>query len=216
VATADAAGLRGVIGLIMLPLAASCLARASNGTIAEAAYGEFDARQFYSTPVSTALSGAKIGWDARKLNSPISAFAEAGYLGGSAGLDLFSLGAGVRVAAFRRERIELGAQLLLDVELARLDRYRNSNDLVALGVGGYAAVRVFPRGFLTLALSAHAFVDATPPTTCNDGSTSLSTGQGTCSYHGGIDHYNDSIRAGGGLDALVGFRIWFGADTALR
>lgn len=29
-----------------------------------------------------------------------------------------------------------------------------------------------------------------PPTTCRDGSYSWSTGSGTCSWHGGISHYN--------------------------
>lgn len=31
---------------------------------------------------------------------------------------------------------------------------------------------------------------STPPTTCNDGTYSYSTGRGTCSWHGGINHYN--------------------------
>jgi hypothetical protein len=29
-----------------------------------------------------------------------------------------------------------------------------------------------------------------PPTVCTDGTTSWSTGSGTCSWHGGIDHSN--------------------------
>ena len=37
------------------------------------------------------------------------------------------------------------------------------------------------------------YLDITPNTTCNDGSSSDSKGQGTCSYHGGIKHYNEKI-----------------------
>ncbi len=32
--------------------------------------------------------------------------------------------------------------------------------------------------------------DNCPITTCRDGSCSSSTGRGTCSWHGGVDHYN--------------------------
>jgi hypothetical protein len=31
-----------------------------------------------------------------------------------------------------------------------------------------------------------------PGAVCNDGSTSHSTGRGTCSWHGGVDHYIDT------------------------
>ncbi len=185
------------------------LATASAET-SHSVYGSYDARAFYSRPISTSLAGAKAGWEGRR-TSPLGVFVEAGYLrAGSEDFYLLSIGGGARFVAFASGRFELGGQALLDVEHAHLGRYRNANVLVAVGGGGYAEVRVLPRASLTLTLSAHAFVDVTPPTRCNDGSSSQSTGQGTCSWHGGIDFYTDQLGEGAGLDALVGFRFWLG------
>jgi hypothetical protein len=195
--------------VIVLPFAASCLSQVSGGTVSESVYGAYDARRFSSSPISTSLAGGKVGWEARKAFSPLAGFVEAGYLGGSEGLDILSVGAGGRLILFTDGRIALGAQGLVEYEHARLDRHRNANSLVAFAVGGYGELRVVSRCSLTLTLSAHAFADGTPPTMCNDGSSSQSTGQGTCSHHGGIDFYTDRLGAGGGLDALVGIRVWF-------
>jgi hypothetical protein len=38
---------------------------------------------------------------------------------------------------------------------------------------------------------------------CNDGWRSHSTGSGTCSWHGGIDHYIDPNEIDGGKTALL-------------
>jgi hypothetical protein len=201
------------LALLALPLGTSCFSR-TNSAVSEAVYGSYDARQFSSSPVSTSLNGGKLGWQARGSTSRVAGFLEAGYLaGGAEGLDMFTFGGGARFAAFVRGRFELGGQGLLDFEHARLDRYRNANSLLALGIGGYAEVRIVARVSLTLTLAAHVFADLTAPTTCNDGSTSQSTGQGTCSHHGGIDFYHDKLGAGAGLDGLVGFRVWFGAGS---
>lgn len=44
---------------------------------------------------------------------------------------------------------------------------------------------------------------------CNDGSRSYSTGRGTCSWHGGVDHYIDtkeiSVPKTAGLIIILGF-----------
>ncbi|KAB2911158.1 MAG: hypothetical protein F9K40_01270 [Kofleriaceae bacterium] len=176
-----------------------------------AVYGAFDARGFYSTPVSTSLAGVKAGWQFRKAGKHLGGFAEAGYLrAGSADFYLLSIGGGGRFVAVARGRIELGGQVFVEVQNAHLDRHRNVNILAALGGGGYAEVRVLPHAALTLTLSANAFLDVTPPTKCNDGSWSQSTGQGTCSHHGGIDFYTDKLGEGVGLDALIGIQVWFG------
>lgn len=129
---------------------------------------------------------------------------------------LLSLGLGGRVAAFKKGRFEVGGQGLLGIEHANLGRFRNVNVLVDIGVGAYAEVRVLPQASLMLTLAGRVFLDATPPTRCNDGSSSQSTGQGTCSWHGGIDFYTDQLGEGVALDALVGVRIWFGVRSNAR
>lgn len=44
-----------------------------------------------------------------------------------------------------------------------------------------------------------------PGAICNDGHRSYSTGRGTCSYHGGVDHYinTDEISIPGTLGLIV-------------
>lgn len=51
--------------------------------------------------------------------------------------------------------------------------------------------------------------DVTSSTTCNDGTTSNSTGSGTCSYHGGISQYNDYVGNNDGMTYRAGLRLNF-------
>lgn len=189
---------------------------ASAEPFAHSIYAAYDAREFYSEPVSDSLAGAKIGWQARKAAGQVAGFLEVGYLGAaSEDFYLLSLGGGGKFPAYTHGPLELGGLLLFEVQHAHVQRHRNTNVLVAFGGGAYGDVRLSARAWLTLTLSFHAFVDVTPPTRCNDGSSSQSTGQGTCSWHGGIDFYTDQLGNGAGLDALLGFRYALG-DVAKR
>ena len=102
---------------------------------------------------------------------------------------------------------------LLEFQRVRLDRLQNANELLGIGAGAYGEIRVSPNVALTLTLTANAFFDVTPPTTCNDGSSSQSTGSGTCSSHDGIAHYNDMLGNGSNVDALLGMSVWFGGNN---
>ncbi|WP_151781255.1 hypothetical protein [Acinetobacter bereziniae] len=51
--------------------------------------------------------------------------------------------------------------------------------------------------------------DVSPSTTCNNGSSSNSTGSGTCSHNGGINHYNYTIGDFDGLTYKAGVRYNF-------
>ena len=207
--------MRAMNVMMAAALMASCLSRTHQSTVTDAVYGAANSRSFSSGPVSTSLGGGKLGYEARRVASETSGFVEAGYLqAGSDWFSIWSLGAGVKVAVFRRGPATVGVGGLLEYQRAQLDRFRNPNHLVSLGVRGYGEVRVMPNVTLTLTVSAHAFADATSPTTCNDGSTSNSTGQGTCSWHDGIAFYNDELGNGTGLDAVVGVGVWF--DAPLR
>ena len=173
-------------------------------------YGGYDARQFSSNPIATDLNGGKVGYQFRRADSGVAGFIEGAHLSSDA-LGLTSLGVGGRVGrVFIRDRVEVGVLGFLEFQSASYERHQNSNQLFALGVGGYLEVRVLPRASLTLTLSAHGFTDITAPTTCNDGSTSQSTGQGTCSSHDGVAFSNDILGDGSGLDAVVGLSFSFG------
>lgn len=63
--------------------------------------------------------------------------------------------------------------------------------------------------FFILILSIFLFsCHKSPGAICNDGSRSYSTGRGTCSWHGGVDHYIDthdvSIPKTTGLIVIIG------------
>ena len=200
-----------VVGIIVS--SAAC-ARAPSSSVTHAVYGGYDARRFAADEISIYPRGARLGYVIGRSDTPYSGFIEGGYAQAQTiDFSILSLGIGGRVAAVRHQRFEVGALASLGFQGARFDDRMNGNSLLAIGVGGYAHVRVHARVALTVTASAHAFADVTPPTTCNDGSTSQSTGQGTCSHHDGIAFYNEMIGAGTGLDALLGLSISLGAGA---
>lgn len=52
-------------------------------------------------------------------------------------------------------------------------------------------------------------LDISSPTTCNNGTQSSSVGSGTCSWHGGIDHYNYTVGDFNGITYKAGLRYNF-------
>lgn len=205
---------RAFFGALTLCVASSCLSQQAAGLANEAVYAAVDARDFSSDAASLKATGAKLGYEARALQGPLAGNIEAGYLTNSSGAyGILSLGAGIKISALRRSHLDIGGLGFLEYQHVRLDRFMNSNHLLAIGIGGYAEVWITSRISFTLTLSAHAFADATEPTTCRDGSTSDSTGSGTCSHHDGVAYYNDMIGNGRGLDALIGLSVWFSDDN---
>lgn len=152
--------IRGAI----VALVASCYSQ--GGSVLHSIYGAYDARKFSSDPVATDLSGGKIGYQFRKTDSGLAGFVEAAHLSAN-DLGLTSLGVGGKMGrVVIRDRVEVGVLGFLECQSASYERHQNSNQLFALGVGGYLEVRVVPRAALTLTLSAHGFTDITAPTTC--------------------------------------------------
>jgi hypothetical protein len=175
-------------------------------------YAGYDARALATEPVSARLSGAKIGVEERRAEWRVSPFVEGGYLVAPAEeLEVFAFTGGIRVPAFSRGPLHGGGLGIVDVQIANLERFRNPNPLFGLGLGGFLEVRVASRVALGVSATANAFFDGTPPTTCNDGSSSWSTGQGTCSWHDGIAHYNDELGSGVVLDVLLRIGVVLGA-----
>lgn len=94
---------------------------------------------------------------------------------------------------------------------AELDRLANSNTLVSLGGGAFFNKPLSKSLSMSVFVGGRYYIDGTDPTTCNDGTTSTSTGSGTCSHHGGIAHLNDPIGSGFSMEYSVG--LTYSLDT---
>jgi hypothetical protein len=106
-------------------------------------------------------------------------------------------------------RLSLGAQIDVGYARADVEEYPNENDFVSFGAGIFGEVALHQTVSLFVFGGGRYYIDVTPPTTCNDGTTSQSTGSGTCSHHGGIDHYNAKLGDGAALEFGLGVRFRF-------
>ena len=96
---------------------------------------------------------------------------------------------------------QLGEGLLggqVDIGYARADweALNNENTLVSAGAGAFVDYPLSDQVALFVFGGVRYYLDTTNPTRCGDGSTTTSTGSGTCSDHGGILHVNDPIGDG--------------------
>ena len=124
-------------------------------------------------------------------------------------LAITTVSTGTRYNFVRSESVELGPRFDLGLGSADLDRFRNRNELITLGIAVAAELRLLTHVSLYAQAGYRGYFDVTDPTTCRDGSTSKSTGQGTCSHHGGIAHANDQIGDSSGFELSVGMRVRF-------
>lgn len=100
-------------------------------------------------------------------------------------------------------RIGLGYGIL------ELDTLNIDNDFIAIPTSievGYKPTQKF--SVFANAGYQYAF-NLTSDTTCRDGSQSNSTGQGTCSWHGGIAYYNDNLGNAHGATFGAGVKYHF-------
>ncbi|WP_145198127.1 hypothetical protein [Planctomycetes bacterium Poly30] len=121
------------------------------------------------------------------------------------GLDLVDFSFGGLFYAPTTGPVRPGLQLGLGLGRADLEGLDNSNSLVSLSVALRVDWQISERVGLYGLAGIRAYLDTTEPTTCNDGTTSTSVGQGTCSHHGGINHYNDYI--GDSTEPEIGFGL---------
>ncbi|MEM6567401.1 MAG: hypothetical protein AAF957_03265 [Planctomycetota bacterium] len=112
---------------------------------------------------------------------------------GDAEVDLFDLSFGGLFYAPIEGPIRPALQLGLGVGRADVEGLQNSIDLLTASIGARIEWQITESFGLYLIAGLRGYFDTTDPTTCNDGTTSPSVGQGTCSYHGGIAYYNDHI-----------------------
>lgn len=85
----------------------------------------------------------------------------------------------------------------------------NTVNFVTLPVGFEVGYSVIPELSLYGGVGYKWLWDTTSSTTCRDGSTSNSTGSGTCSWHGGIAYYNDYVGDNDGVTYKAGLRYNF-------
>jgi hypothetical protein len=153
------------------------------------------------------LAGPMFGWEGSN-GGPVSGFLEVRILeDGNEGLDVGQFNMGLRTRPAEHGRFSVRVQTDIGLATADLDGFQNDNTLVSISLGVQPAIHVYGPVSIVGFLGYRYYFDTTEPTTCNDGSTSTSTGPGTCSHHGGIDHYNDQIGNGGGVEASFGVRF---------
>ena len=83
---------------------------------------------------------------------------------------------------------------------------QNENTLLSAPIGIKASYAVTERFSLYTGAEYRWYFDLTDETKCEDGSTSQSTGAGTCSWHGGISHYQNRVGDGDSLGLRAGLR----------
>ncbi|MEJ2766871.1 DUF3265 domain-containing protein [Photobacterium sp. MCCC 1A19761] len=87
--------------------------------------------------------------------------------------------------------------------------YQNKNTLISIPLGLSSSYSFTEKFHLDLGIGYRYFIDLTENTKCKDGTTSESTGSGTCSWHGGIARYQDKVGDGGGAFYRAGLRYSF-------
>lgn len=85
----------------------------------------------------------------------------------------------------------------------------NSVTFLSLPVGLEVGFSPIPEFSLYGGVGYKWLFDVTGKTTCNDGTTTNSTGHGACSYHDGIDYYNDTVGDTDGVTFRAGLRVNF-------
>jgi len=110
--------------------------------------------------------------------------------------------------------LRIGYDLGVGVGQLDVPWYSNKNTMVSIPVGLTFDYSFTDKLALNAGVGYKYFFDLTDDqlsTVCNDGTTSESTGSGTCSWHGGIAGYstNDLIGNGGGMSAQVGLTFKF-------
>jgi hypothetical protein len=88
-------------------------------------------------------------------------------------------------------------------------RLANSVSFVSLPIGLEAGFSPIPSLSLYAGVGYKWLLEITDKTTCKDGTTTNSTGQGACSYHSGIDYYNETIGDMDGVAFRAGLRMNF-------
>ncbi|MGR2770434.1 hypothetical protein ACUYOF_23285 [Photobacterium ganghwense] len=170
-------------------------------------YVDYQSQDIKFDQISPNLSGLSIGYtwlENRTL------YVEADLINDS-DLDIRYWGGviGYNHAIFNVNDMEVYFNLGLGFGELDVDGYQNTNVLISIPVGISSSYSLTEKFHLDLGVGYKYFMDLTDNTKCNDGTTSESTGSGTCSWHGGIASYQDKVGDGGGIFYRAGIRYKF-------
>ena len=122
--------------------------------------------------------------------------------------DYYELSTGGQINFYNANNIYLIGTAGLGFGWSDVEDFDNSQ-FVTLPIGLEAGYHFSPNFSLYGGVGYKWAWDASSKTTCNDGSTSNSTESGTCSWHGGVDHYNNTIGDFDGVTYKAGARYNF-------
>lgn len=188
--------------LLVAPMFACCnsvyVALAGNDAELETGQGE------------ASLGGVSVAAEAWEDGAQVIGFTELRvWRDSEVGIDVVELDVGGRFPLVADAGYALGVQADVGVAQADVDGFRNRNDLLSVSCGLFGRTRLVDRLWLAGSVGVRQYWDVTEPTTCRDGTTSTSTGSGTCSYHGGIAHYNDQLGDAVAAEFSIGLVLRF-------
>ena len=124
-------------------------------------------------------------------------------------VDYYELQGGGQLNLFNANGFYLLATAGVGVAGADSSYLDNSVTFISLPVGLEVGFSPVPQFSLYGGVGYKWLFDVTGKTTCNDGTTTNSTGHGACSYHDGIDYYNETIGDADGVSFRAGLRVNF-------
>ncbi|WEV48093.1 hypothetical protein OZX61_07290 [Acinetobacter sp. ESL0695] len=124
-------------------------------------------------------------------------------------VDYFDIAGGVQYNFIANDDFYLLGKLGLGFATASSSALQNNVNFITLPVGLEAGYSLTQRFSVYGGLGYKFLWEVTKPTTCNNGTQSNSTGRGTCSSNGGINHYNDKAGDFNGVTYNVGLRYNF-------
>ena len=124
-------------------------------------------------------------------------------------LDYSAFNFGTQIIMFSQYDFTLGFNLEAGYGVVAPEKASNDFNFLSLGGGGF--LNYFLNESLSIFINGQYmyYSEVTPNTECRDGSSSESSGSGTCSHHGGIAYYNDKIGDANGLKFNVGLSFSF-------
>ncbi|PHS16418.1 MAG: hypothetical protein COA86_12355 [Kangiella sp.] len=108
-----------------------------------------------------------------------------------------------------RENISYGLNLEVGTGSADLKTSSNEFDYFSISSGGFAEYKPTEVFSIIARLQYSFYFESTANTVCRDGTTSESTGRGTCSSHGGISFLNEKLGNADGIKFNIGVQLYF-------
>ena len=122
--------------------------------------------------------------------------------------DYYEMSFGGQYNFINANRFYLTGTYGIGIGLATASDFDNST-FITLPIGLEGGYSITPNFSIFTGIGYKWAWDVSSSTTCNDGTSSSSSGSGTCSWHGGINHYNSTIGDFDGITYKAGVRYNF-------